>query len=233
MPGFFENWIRKLCEKTVARLLAKHPRAYRLIPPRGDIYLARYYLYPPKDPVFDAQQREREEAYRPSKKWQLHLHHFYRSDADRELHNHPFEWSLSLILTGGYREERRVTRMNGYTTYFVQVRKILPFRFNFIRAGDFHRVDLLDEENGCWTLFLTGPRVQDWGFWNRNSGEFTPWRRFNVKQSRRNYDEEYARGLRGNGIEAAARSADLNWIPEDHADEGAPWNGDEEAFEKD
>ena len=36
----------------------------------------------------------------------LFLHHFVASDPDDEVHNHPWGWSSSLILTGGYREYR-------------------------------------------------------------------------------------------------------------------------------
>ena len=40
------------------------------------------------------------------------------------------------------------------------------------RAKSAHRValvrDSLGYEKACWTLFLTGPRVRDWGFWCPN-----------------------------------------------------------------
>src|SRR5437868_2995851 len=35
------------------------------------------------------------------------LHHFVGSDSPTEFHDHPWSWSLSLVLRGGYSEERR------------------------------------------------------------------------------------------------------------------------------
>lgn len=97
----------------------------------------------------------------------VYLHFFHRGDADRTLHNHP--WSgRSLILTGGYREERR----DG--AHIVE-RIYVPGDVNTLDVDTFHRVDLLDPR-GAWTLFETGARVQSWGFWDRDSDVFTPWR---------------------------------------------------------
>jgi hypothetical protein len=38
----------------------------------------------------------------------IYLHHFHSSDQGDELHNHPWVWGLSLVLAGGYYEERVV-----------------------------------------------------------------------------------------------------------------------------
>lgn len=98
------------------------------------------------------------------------LHCFHRGDDDLELHNHPWEWSVAFILSGGYREERRVGDD-------VIVRELRPGSINIIRADDFHRVDLYSDES--WSLFIAGPQTgRGWGFWNRETGEFTPWREF-------------------------------------------------------
>ena len=105
----------------------------------------------------------------------IFIHHFHRSDMDMGLnglgllHNHPFDWSFGFILSGGYIEERR--REDG-TVYKKIIR---PFTFNFITKKDFHRVDLIDETEGAWTLFFTGSRKNNsWGFWDRTSKEFIP-----------------------------------------------------------
>ncbi|MGN6103684.1 MAG: hypothetical protein ACTHU0_01140, partial [Kofleriaceae bacterium] len=34
------------------------------------------------------------------------LHRFHRPDVDQHLHNHPWKWAVSLILSGSYVEER-------------------------------------------------------------------------------------------------------------------------------
>jgi hypothetical protein len=87
----------------------------------------------------------------------IFLHYFWRGDEDRELHNHPWSWSLSFILFGGYVEER-------FKDGKVVLRDVKAGRFNFIRANDYHRVHL--KNKGCWSLFIAGPRKQSWGFWD-------------------------------------------------------------------
>lgn len=102
----------------------------------------------------------------------VHVHHFYRSDDDGELHNHPWKWALSIVLAGGYSEERRTKDDH------VERRLVKPFSINFITENTFHRVDLLDEKNGAWSIFIAGPRTQSWGFWNRVTKKFTSWEKF-------------------------------------------------------
>ncbi len=98
----------------------------------------------------------------------LFLHRFVASDVGPELHNHPFEISISLLLKGGYVEERKLANRtledfrNGkaYSTFR---RWLGPLSVNVIRASDFHRVEL-EEGKEVWTLFYHGPRIQEWGF---------------------------------------------------------------------
>jgi hypothetical protein len=148
-------------------------------------YLSRYYLLgrprmPDGSEPFDEFGNTRAGAVTRGR-FALYLHRFHKGDVDRELHNHPWRWAVSLVLSGGYVEERRrVIRTDIGRVYdgrkIVQ-RYVLPGHFNVIRGGDFHRVDLLD--NGVtWSLFLTGARVTDWAFWDRHTGEVTPWREF-------------------------------------------------------
>ncbi|MFI5296527.1 MAG: hypothetical protein ACHREM_00395 [Polyangiales bacterium] len=113
-------------------------------------YLSRYTLREHADGSFDF------------------LHFFHRGDADRELHNHPWAGS-SLILAGGYVEERRMPDDS------VAVATYAPGSINVLAPDTFHRVDLIDPR-GCWTLFRVGVKQQSWGFWNRDTHVFTPWR---------------------------------------------------------
>lgn len=106
--------------------------------------------------------------------FRLYLHKFHRSDDDVELHNHPWKWAVSLVLAGGYREERREVDVDG--SYHVVERDVMPGNLNWIFHDTFHRVDLYERD--AWTLFLVGPRIQDWGFWDRVTEEFTPWQFF-------------------------------------------------------
>lgn len=125
----------------------------------GKKYLTRYYVFL-KDRIFG----------------NIFIHHFHRSDMDMGanglglLHSHPFTRSVSLILSGGYWEERR--QADGSITR----RLVKPWTLNFISKDDFHRVDLVDEENGVWTIFLTGSRKNNsWQFWDRTTNEFIEW----------------------------------------------------------
>lgn len=136
-------------------------------------YLSRYYLrgrprMPDGSEPFEPGGGTKEGAIDPPG-WGLYLHRFHRGDLDRELHNHPWRWSLSLILAGGYLEERRQGDR-------IVRRRLRPGAINWIGQDDFHRVDLTDGE--CWSLFVAGPKVSGWGFWDRSSGEIIPWRTF-------------------------------------------------------
>lgn len=100
------------------------------------------------------------------------LHYFHRGDLDRELHNHPWEDSLSLVLTGGYAERYRLGR-DGTT----RERYVAPFSVNRIRHDTFHRITLATDH--CWTLFIAGSRVAPeredaagWGFLDEATGHY-------------------------------------------------------------
>lgn len=104
---------------------------------RADPYLRRWWLIP-RNRFFN-----------------VYLHQFCRSDDDRALHDHPW-WNVSILLDGRYIEHtidaggvnRRVERRAGD----------LKFR----RACSAHRIEL--HAGKCWTLFITGPRLREWGF---------------------------------------------------------------------
>jgi hypothetical protein len=110
----------------------------------------------------------------------LQLHRFNMDDEDRELHDHPW-WALSMILVGGYVEERRVGERGNETRWKV----FPPGSVNVIRPTTQHRVKLVDR--CCWTLIVTGPKVRDWGFWRRETDEWIPWMEF-VERRQREYE---------------------------------------------
>lgn len=94
----------------------------------------------------------------------VYLHQFLRDDDDRALHDHPWIW-CSLLLRGGYTEH--TIRAGGVhqrrDRHAPSVKFSLPSRA--------HRVELFkagfpDREwpVSCWTLFITGPVVRQWGF---------------------------------------------------------------------
>lgn len=159
---------KKRTQRLLWWIAEKAPFGGNAIVPDGDPYLLRIYLTP------------------SLRRWGLprpYLHYFFRGDNDLELHNHPWRFSISLILTGGYTE----WRWNPQTKE-VEVHKLRPGDLNFIRRDDYHRVALTVPREGCWTLFITKDRVHakdgaDWGFLNTDTGEYTPWGIFVQKRS--------------------------------------------------
>lgn len=98
----------------------------------------------------------------------IYLHCVLRDDDDRALHDHPWQW-ISIILQGSYRE---VTAAKD-GTMIETIHRVGSIRFH--RARFAHRLALVDGEP-CWTLFLTGPRIRQWGFHCPQG--WVHWRRF-------------------------------------------------------
>jgi hypothetical protein len=116
----------------------------------GNRYLLRWYIIP-RNPVFN-----------------IYLHHFLRSDDDRALHDHPW-FNLSFLLHGRYREHTIGAGGINYRREFVAG----DIKFRFPRFA--HRVELID--GPCWSLFITGPRMREWGFHCTEKG-WVHWRTF-------------------------------------------------------
>jgi len=169
-----ENW----CYSMAVLVTAPDPTRYLLRWITGDMsaprviwdraglseYLSRWYVWPTR--TYGAKDFDEKRGAVA-----VFLHRFHRGDDDRECHSHPWHWAISLILAGGYIEERRVRGTN-----IVVERVVKPWSINFIRGDDYHRVDLLEED--AWSLFVAGPRASDWYFWNRDTGETTQWEKF-------------------------------------------------------
>ena len=146
--------------------------------PQG-VYLRRWFLTPWRP--LQRRLRERAEA-NPTRRnrtaarvvgWlpNLYLHEFLRDDDDRALHDHP-SWAASFILAGAYVEH---TIAPGGVHHRVQHD---AGTLRFLGTRHAHRIELLrwavensdpivqlsDPPAPCWTLFLFGPTVRDWGF---------------------------------------------------------------------
>lgn len=110
------------------------------IAPTGTPYLYRWHVIPRNDIG------------------NVYLHLQVADDPERPLHDHQYE-SQSVILAGGYEEVYQLVPPNGV------------FRTRKLRTGDVahrdareaHRLRLLGDYS--ISLFTTGPRVKDWGFW--------------------------------------------------------------------
>lgn len=122
----------------------------------------------------------------PRNRWlNVYLHKFVRDDDDRSLHDHPWR-SLSIVLRGGYYDLthgpdgtlcRRwygpgaVVARSATAAHRVELlRRAEPFA-----SGPTMRIDRL-VEIPAWTLFITGPRVREWGFWCPQG--WVPWQQF-------------------------------------------------------
>lgn len=120
----------------------------------------------------------------------LRLHKICRPDHDRALHNHPF-WFITFPL-GGYREvfaispdewppvSVRARECYGNGGWIDAARTVRPFCFHF-RGVDFrHRIVSLDHDRPIWTIVLTGPYAQKWGFFP-DPLTFIPWDKTNAQ----------------------------------------------------
>jgi hypothetical protein len=87
----------------------------------------------------------------PRNRWlNIYLHQILQNDDDRALHDHPWI-NCSVILKGCYVE---VTPAGRHLR-----QSWIPI---FRRATAAHRLELVD--GICWSLFITGPIVRQWGF---------------------------------------------------------------------
>jgi hypothetical protein len=105
-------------------------------------YLERYYIFL-KD-----------------RKWfpfNVFVHKFLKSDPD-DLHDHPWPY-MTIILRGGYWEYTRDTVMPTWKG---------AGQIRFGHSTDYHRIEL-EPDVECWTLFVPGPKIRDWGFLVGNS----------------------------------------------------------------
>lgn len=92
----------------------------------------------------------------------FYLHRFVDSDPGRGLHDHPWPWAFSIILSGWYLEQ---TRRGEHKVRWL----------NFLVGDNFHRVVLpgayVNEPQPCWTLFAhRAAYVKPWGFWSEQDG---------------------------------------------------------------
>ncbi|WP_099866048.1 hypothetical protein [Pararhizobium haloflavum] len=89
----------------------------------------------------------------PRNRWfNIYRHIVLRSDDDRALHDHPW-WSFSVCLNGWM----------GEVLPGGKLRLIEKGEFRLRRASTAHRLTLPPDQT-CETLFITGPKIREWGF---------------------------------------------------------------------
>jgi hypothetical protein len=86
------------------------------------------------------------------------LQRIWRADGDRHMHDHPWNASGSLILSGGYGEVRETFGECGRSG-----RTLTAGDVNLLPWGVYHRITSVKPRT--WTLFVTGrPHGRGWGF---------------------------------------------------------------------
>lgn len=123
------------------KYLEDNPEPHRII---GDNYMHRWHLVP-RNFVGNVM-----------------LNKILRSDADRCLHDHPWD-NHTWLLAGRYKE---ITEEGTFHRY--------PGAVVSRKATDKHRIELFEEGEWSLSFFVTGPKIRDWGFWP--DGEFVFWR---------------------------------------------------------
>lgn len=112
------------------------------------------------------------------------VHNFVGPD-DAGHHNHPFKWSLSIVMPWcSYTEEVLVFSHLDLLACklglpHLACPEIVTRRvrwFNWIPNGKYHRI--VELHGKVWTLFFMGPRTTSWGFWVPGRGH-VPWREYN------------------------------------------------------
>lgn len=178
MIKFLVKMLVKFCEKT--------GNVYHITGGKNkDIYLVRYILF-------------------KSKYCCIYIHRFLRSDSDTP-HDHPWNFFTYVVsggykevfydknkpiikektrLVGGYMEDHEITirSFKALCTKTVNERKAGSIAYR--RATDIHQVvvdktrKLKDIEQAPLTICLMGPRIREWGFWNKEGTIFTDWRKY-------------------------------------------------------
>ena len=136
----------KLADSIIARTTRRAPDI--IIGGADDPYLLRWWVIP-RNRFFN-----------------VYLHCFKRSDDDRARHTHPWLFNLSWLLRNGYREWIG----DGALDFVDRTAGAVKFRW----GAAAHRVELTNGD--CWTLFVTGPRVREWGFLCLKG--FVHWKKF-------------------------------------------------------
>jgi hypothetical protein len=144
----------------------------------GEHWFRRYLRFKPQSIGGDSPYLRRWYVIPHNRFVNVYLHQFLRSDDDRALHDHPWPF-ISIILKGGYWEHRDkpLTARDYRSAGSIAIRRpSVPHRVELERAFNGHCPSAASDEIPCWTLFITGPKVREWGFWCPRG--WTHWRVF-------------------------------------------------------
>lgn len=119
----------------------------------GEDYLRRWFITPWSRYERGSQPANWFEALK-RKLPNIYLHNFRHSDDDRALHDHPW-WNVSILISGSYFEH--TIAAGGVNSRIRYESGDIKFR----TPSSAHRVEIVVP---CWTIFITGPSVREWGF---------------------------------------------------------------------
>ena len=117
--------------------------------PEGEPYLVRWWIIP-RNPLLN-----------------VYLHKFVRDDNDRALHDHPWV-SLSILIKGTYVEHLERSSRTFHAPAVIPRGCPHPHRLEL--------VGMMGARDPVWTIFITGPKVREWGFLCPNG--WVPWEEF-------------------------------------------------------
>ncbi|QGT82960.1 hypothetical protein [Pseudomonas coronafaciens] len=135
-----------------------------------EVYMGRWWL-------FNAYDRETHLGRIRWCPWSIRVHHIMRPDADRDLHDHPWD-ARTVILRGFYKEQRRRFCLAGGHSDLEYWRR--PGSTAQLKHGEYHRIDEVSP-GGVYTLFITSRWKGDWGF--LVNGVKVAWREYTGEKS--------------------------------------------------
>lgn len=150
MRGFDYNLLTEADQQLAVRFLGSYRRLKDpdfVIAPDGAPYLYRWYLAPRNETA------------------NVYFHIQVADDPDRPLHDHFYD-NQSVILAGGYIEHVRQFAAIGHPErYITYTYRRTPGQTVQRKAEEAHRLTLPPGVPYSMSLFTTGPRRRDWGFY--------------------------------------------------------------------
>lgn len=151
--------MKTLAERILNRLFQKR----EIVNCDRDIYLHRWFIFRTKHIA-------------------LFIHKFVRSDEDRALHCHPWNF-LVIPIWRGYLEhsEYEPKKITLGVNAIPITRRVYPILGARFRKGTYkHRVELFTNGRGgvkpSWSLFFRFTKFREWGFYEKTG--WVPWNKF-------------------------------------------------------
>tara|TARA_Y100000768_G_scaffold387958_2_gene381184 strand:- start:131 stop:817 length:687 start_codon:yes stop_codon:yes gene_type:complete len=143
--------ILELCDNT----FPENPMKRTIMDRRNqEPYIMRYYLVFKNRNLFP---------------FNVFIHKILKSDDDKDLHDHPWNF-FHLILSGGYWEE---TVINGDLNAGTEKIWRAPGYWNIVASDYKHRIDIGNKKP--WTIFIPFKKSKkEWGFWVRQTSSECP-----------------------------------------------------------